>query len=617
MAEHEITMENKILKLRVDEKDARFSILDKKSGQRWGQSAEPFCIDGETRRKPDKNPDFKKIKNGIRVAINQGKWEIQYDMVLSDNCLEITLYPVKGLRSGESLEIEFPRGFGFAQPLGGPTGAFPQDVGYLVLPLYAGVIYPFGYQRPCIFHNFRFDAGGCPVSVFGVVKNKSSMAGVVKDRFDYSLNVWINDRYGHCHVSPVWRVEEGRLNYPRRLHYHFSPDSTYVHIAKAYRKEKIKEGRFVALREKSEKYPMVGRLVGAVAGQRRNPEFADGTFDATINFFKTARERRFDRAILFGCFPDPWKKEKTNERLLIQLKKAAKQIQSLGPDYHLSFYTQYMDVQIKKDAVIPEYVMRNRDGSPARSWYESYAVCGRYRLENARKDLLRRKEATGAGCIYVDIEGCGCRECFHPKHPATRAEDTEYRRAILGCAKDIFGAVATESLPTDTVSDIVDIGAYFNYYPYNLRDDYYDPVNGPKMLSSSLGIPIIPVPLYQLIYHDSVMNISSGGWIEHWFDTYPIEQLHLPLLGMMPDDFSNRSFLITTKMRETAYYEMLTHEFLTGPEIVIDGKGLYHTKDVQRSVFADGTVVIVNFSDHPYRYNREVINPQDFIILKE
>jgi len=622
-----VVIENRELRVETDRKTLTFTVIDKVSGERWAHPREPVSIRGGDGNRANRGgrATIRHRKDGIEIEIKKIRCDgdppmelsIRYDMVLEKNCLKLTLHPIEGLKKGEILDLGFPRDFGFAQPFAGPTGASSADKGYMVLPHYDGILYPFGNTRAATLHTLPACGAG-PLALFGMVKNNSAMAAVVKTRFDYSLDIAVTGTPGaYCGITPVWRIEESRLNYPRRIHYHFIPRGTYVDIAKAYRKEKREEGGFVTLKEKAARYPTVAGLVGAVAGQRRGPEFNDGTFDGAMNFFNTAKEKGFDRAILFSGFPLPWKGAKTDRKMLARLKKAAREIRSLSPGYHLSYYTQYMDLHVKKGAPVPPVVMRNRDGSPARCWYDSYAVCGRFRLENAKKDLPRRKHATGAGCIYVDIEGCGARECFHPDHPATAAQDTEYRRQILQYTKEVFGAVATESLPWDAVSDIVDIGAYFNFYPYNIRNPKMLGEDKPVELHGAIGIPVIPIPLYQLIYHDSVMNVSSGGWIEDWFDTYPIEPLHLPLFGMMPDDFSERSYRMSHQMRETQYAEMLTHEFLTGPKISIDPEGLYHTHDVQKSTFADGTVVVANFSQELFPYEKQSIKPRDFIIVKD
>ena len=138
----------------------------------------------------------------------------------------------------------------------------------------------------------------------------------------------------------------------------------------------------------------------------------------------------------------------------------------------------------------------------------------------------------------------------------------------------------------DFLCDTVDLGYYFSVYQ-----------------SHPFIEDLIPVPLYQLVYHDSVIGATTGGWIEDWPGELGscCEPLHIPLYGLAPDDFSKRSLIMSKDMRETYYEEMTEHKFLT--------------QDIQISSFSDGTKVIANFSNSPYLYEGTEVGPKGLLFI--
>jgi hypothetical protein len=112
---------------------------------------------------------------------------------------------------------------------------------------------------------------------------------------------------------------------------------------------------------------------------------------------------------------------------------------------------------------------------------------------------------------------------------------------------------------------------------------------------------------------------SSGKYTESfgWLENYPCEPMHLPLYGLMPDDLSQRSLVMSREMRGTYYEELVEHRFLTGPTMEYTDRGLYRTRDVQMSRFGDGTIVVVNFGDEPYFHDSHTPVPMhEFAILR-
>ena len=62
-------------------------------------------------------------------------------------------------------------------------------------------------------------------------------------------------------------------------------------------------------------------------------------------------------------------------------------------------------------------------------------------------------------------------------------------------ARKEFGSVATEAAPADYCADVVDLGAFF-FFTQKIHPGFIDPV---------------PIPLWQLVYHDSVLGYTGEG----------------------------------------------------------------------------------------------------------
>ena len=97
--------------------------------------------------------------------------------------------------------------------------------------------------------------------------------------------------------------------------------------------------------------------------------------------------------------------------------------------------------------------------------------------------------------LYLDVFGSAhAVSCAHPNHPHGEREDLANRRAVFQYAKELMGSVATEQQPNDFCVDIVDLGAF-------------GPISAEPWVS--LGIPVLPIPLWQLVYHDAILNYTA------------------------------------------------------------------------------------------------------------
>lgn len=637
----EMIKKNKYIEVHITEEAKELVVIERETGMAWKSNFPLLIATSKGEEKKDLLAGAKiscqPFNAGFRITA-RGKIEVKAAILLQGNRLRFRIDSVKGIpvKSGirfnppkrvdftkrekdhwkpfgptfpdESMvDIEFPNLFGFAAA---------GEKGYLVMPFGTGSLIDFSPQRKSenIDTMFYWDvtAGGLSMAFFGVVRDNRGMAAVIKTPFDAKLKIKLNQDNLYS-VTPSFLFEAERLVYPREVDYYFLPSANYVDIAKTYRKTIVESGRFVSLKEKVQKSPEVNSLIGAVVGQRRSLN----NCYALQQHFAQAKKCGFDRMALYTTV-DPTRLHAGKKDP--SLKEVEAYAKSLSPGFRCGVYINFCHLSkgrgpLSEDGKIiqdPSISLTHKDGALQSLWlHGDRLICTPERIRWARQKLPKIKREIGSGIIYVDVEGAlPPFDCYHPSHPMTREQDMNYRRKLLAYAKKVFGAISTESLPLESLCETVDMGAYSPIYP---SKEWFSFVG-----ASIIEIPFVPVPLFHLVYHDSILSFNAGGWLEDWGTellTEHCEPLHLPLYGMCPDDFSKRSLIMSKQMRRSYLEEMTEHKFLTGPTIRVDEEGLYHTEDVQMSRFADGTKVIANFSNRPYRYNKKKIRPKGLLFL--
>ena len=160
----------------------------------------------------------------------------------------------------------------------------------------------------------------------------------------------------------------------------------------------------------------------------------------------------------------------------------------------------------------------------------------------------------------------------------SRHDDANERRNVLGYIASQYGSVTTEGGPVDFLADIVNLGAFAGYA---------------ISAHGAGGEPPIPIPFWQLVFHDSILSYSSEGAygpIGKEYITYSF------LYGMLPTGFDAESLRLSKELRNAFTSEMIRHEII-GDVAIEDrawpGPGVI--RGTMKTTFADGTAVIAHF----------------------
>jgi hypothetical protein len=404
-------------------------------------------------------------------------------------------------------------------------------------------------------------------------------------------------------IGPRWRAQLGKLGYLRTARLCFLPQGDYVDMAKRYRRYAMDSGQFVSLKEKIAHSPTVARLIGAPlmrtgiltnlkAGGAKYKSTSDPnerhrltTFDDRAAFLRKCKERGFDRltVVCTGWPKSGYDREHPDVLPPAPvaggyegMQRLAKTCRELG--YLFSLHDQYRDYYIDAPSYNGQFSIHEEDekspplafpGSRFGDWKEGAIpfmdhwdggkmtyLNGRFMLGHLKKNYQGLFDhGIRPDGSYLDVFGyVPPDEDFNPEHPTTRTDCMHERAKCFNWAREHLGFVGTEAGCDWTVP-------------------YVDVISS---LRSKGGIP---VPLFNLVYHDAVMAQYDAS------DLNGLLNAGLPQAGRgEPDDNTLANIRRMSALhKRLALVEMTKHEFLD------------ENRRKERTTFADGTTVTVDW----------------------
>ena len=545
-------------------------------------------------RKPDPGPEL----------------QFEFSIEIQNGTIYFISEPVRNL-DDEPLRLRFTSGL-FAQSA---------DVaGEAVLPCGYGGIFRFP-RRDRLTYDYEYSNHYSGMPIAGLFR-KSAPGLLIRilTFTDMTTRFSINREHGQSvSFDHEFEVIDRFANHRRVIQLEIAPPgSDYNTLAKWYRAQLISEGKFVTYEEKIRRSPVAGELVGAVIwkhnvyAQRRSPlphtyslympskeadriEKLPGNWSA-YEIFDTAKQHGFDRVCIYNTgwnfmgFDSgyPVRLPPNPERGTVQeIRAAAEYGRGLSSGFLFSVHDNYHDTYRNSPEDCSADLCLDPDQVPVKGgiWRGGRArlLCTSCSMKYAMRDVPRMVEIFGRAGIYADVFGCtALRRCHDPAHPMTQQEDLKYRREVLQYLAEAFGSVATEGTPADYYADVVHLGAFSAFLPVCANAD-------------DLEEPPLPVPLWQLVYHDSVLNYTCEGAHGPCGESYLAYQA---LYNLLPTNFDDASLELSQKMRRAFTSEMLSHEFIGDVHAFRDRNGVAAFAGRARTRFADGTVVEAEFTDN-------------------
>ena len=405
-----------------------------------------------------------------------------------------------------------------------------------------------------------------------------------------------------------WRGSYKSFRYARRMTYRFCPKGGYVALAKAYRAYAKSRGLLVTLAEKAKRNPNVRRLFGA----------PDLWGDSSLNFAREAKALGVDRMLIHGGASATDMKEQND----------------LG--YLTSRYDNYTDIlplEAGKEidsshAPIPEHAVLKQDDQRMTAWLtfdkktQYMKRCPALWLDAAKQVIPKELGKLPYLGRFIDVTTAeGLYECYDPAHPLTRTQKRECGQQLEAYVRDQKLVGGGEhglwwGVPSMCYLEGMMSGGSYSWpaghllHPKTKDQDLGNPWGNklpPFSEYEKWGIGhYYRMPLWELVFHDCIVTTWYWGDASDWLldaapEVTPKKDAFNVLYGTIPLLWANaegswrknrevflRTYRNTCKLHEQlAPEELLTHEFVT-PD-----------RAVQRTTFASGTEVVVNFGEKP------------------
>ncbi len=412
---------------------------------------------------------------------------------------------------------------------------------------------------------------------------------------------------GPTWFQPRWYSSLGGLRYPRVMRYVFDDASTYVRMAKRFRRYVMETGRFVSLEEKRVRTPNLNEVIGRpvvyigtlshhVPGSRfYREEYAEqnhrlSTFEQQAEALRQLKASGIDDAYVHldgwgfrgydNVHPDvvpPGPEQGGWEGM----RKFADTCDELG--YIFAVHDQYRDYYLNAVSFDERLAVRKYDGT--RDEHAEWAGGKQTFLSAwfAPGYVRRNHDAFAANGVkvrgaYLDVFAVvPLEESFASHHPVTRTDCARYRRECCDLLR-ARGYVVSSEEPADYLIGSLDL---VHHGPYATWPKGYGQ-------GAALGIP---VPLFNLVYHDSLLTpwyqTEDGGF---GIPDGDAGWLHCRLNAGLPYVGPGSSPEQVAQVKEAAALamklgtrEMVNHEFLD------------EARRVQRTTYSDGTTVTVDF----------------------
>lgn len=599
------------LDIAVGSADFGLTVTDRRTGRTW----KPMSGDGFP-------PAFVRA-----VEANGERVKIEATQVASLKPLTMTVALDPQASAEFTVTLAGEGGLSRAVPCPAPFVAEKGD--WMVLPLSEGYRLPMREKTFRVGQPAMYNASLC-MAFYGVEKETdgSGWMAIAETRNDAQVNVVYDKDELPVAVGPLWTPERGRFGYPRVVRYAFLDRGGYVAMAKRYRKVARAEGLLKTFREKAKARPLVDRLLGApnvwYFGRKNEPA-------------ATAMAQELKAAGI--------------DRFLWSANAPAEDVKALAkmPDVLVGRYDCYRDIytpQLVKElgwtASPNDEICRNTSAWPddviwnsadsndvRRAWgvtckdgkkRHCAAQCTLCKPKRVRANVTRELKTKPFNTRFIDVTmAIGAEECENPAHPMTRTQSRAAACEMLRLLGDDFGLVVGSEQGIDFAVPVCDYfegmlapwpcrmphgrkGAQWtDIFREGLNPTNVTPAEFSKVVDYHLG-ERYRVPLFELVYHDC----CCAHW--YWYDysnrpicLWPKRDLLTVLYGTAPMYvFDYRLWTERKEMFVESYRRTCPVARRTGYSEMTDHRALTPDRRVQRSTFADGTVVTVNFGDRPY-----------------
>ena len=487
-----------------------------------------------------------------------------------------------------------------------PLASYDAEAGYAVLNLMNGKLLRDDDEEevhPVMSRRFLGREAYMPF--FGQVRGDAGYLAVVETPWDAAYTY---DHLPHSatEIGMRWIPSLGQMSYRRCMFYRFYPTACdYVDFCKEYRGYVKEQGRFVSLREKMERNPLLRHMIGAPV--IHTPSVCVNIVPAS-QYYDREHPERNHRVMRFSALAeelealyaegvrgayvhiDGWGKrgyDNLHPDLLPPCEEAGgyagmadllTRLRRIGylPAIHDNYRDYYTDAATYAENQAQVYADGRYEWESVWHGGMQRKLCGELALGYLRRNYTQLREH---GCLpdgaYLDVFSVvELDECAHPMHRMTRRECLARRCECFDYVRSL-GMVVSSEEPIDGMVSHLEL---VHHAP-----DFWGKMRG------------IAVPLFALVYHDSLfipsyLGRGEGCPREHAGFLYALMQGNLPYLSLHADGEERARVELVCRLNRAVWdQELLAHRLLD------------RTGSRQQSEFADGTCVEVDLSENRYR----------------
>lgn len=511
--------------------------------------------------------------------------------------------------------------------------AYKNNEGELVLyPLQEGIAF-YSEDSEVLLPGGHNMAGGAHMSMgfFGkVLSDNSWMLCAIMNTADGKI---INRRTdGLYNTQFCWIPQKCKWGNTRELRYIWGETGGITGLCSAYRKIAGEKGFIKPFTEKRKLVPGIDRLVGSADVWLWNDNAMDLLYSETTPYSAPTKEQLEARVEV----AEDMKKSGMSDVLWSVFnenidKETVAKIKELG--YLTTYYDIYTDVIpadvfglipttrqkrcVQRLPLWPDGIIRDNKGEPVKAWQlkctdgvfrDQARICDAAAIELAGEIIPKRGEEYGLEGTFLDVAAVSSHECFCERHPMTRDEAMGYKRKLMNMVSRSGQVVGTE-IGCEDVAAAMDYNEGMLSPPIWRTED-----SGRRMTHQYFGDEVrstIPqfmlnpkyrVPLWELIYHGCVQSYFYWGDSNNCCPEL-MEQCDrfLLLYGLAPIYCFTVSGWEAIKDKIVASYNRtVPNAKKVGFSTMESFEYLNSDRTVQRTVFSNGTVVTVNFSDKEF-----------------
>lgn len=502
-----------------------------------------------------------------------------------------------------------------------------RDSWYTLLPHQQGILIPNTWETqlaPVVFDGFFETAGGY-MPWYGQVKDRSGYIAICVTPWNAGYYAEHPAGGPYTHVGMWLEPSLGKMDYRRIIRYTLKEECDYNDLCKIYRRYVEEQGRLITLEQKAVRNPSVNRLIGSAFVHKGiktvvqpDSDFYDAADPEKNNHLTSFAQREKEiRALhdmgveklymhLDGWAEPGYDNQHPDYTPACEAAGGWEGMKSLADAMHecgylFGIHDQYRDYYLAAPSYDENFACVLADGTIPK--HQRWAggpqafLCATQAPHYVKRNFTAIKEqGIQLDCAYLDVFTCNeGDECDNPMHRMTRRDCYEFRGKC-------FEYLLTEGIlsSSEEVSDwAVPSLVFCHYAPYDF-------------MMRRPGSPKegIPVPLYNLVYHDCVIQpwMMEKVSEEDDYMLYALLNGGAPYLirdaaypntdGAFDDGISlkleediRRCKIVSELHEKVAKAEMLSHTMVEGDPMV------------QKTVFSDGTEVTVDFRKQTYEIN--------------